>query len=330
MSIAAVAGLVFLAAQGPVTDVPVTTTTVTTTTVTSASAPAPVSTTGPPALAPASTTSSSPAPAGCALTPGTVRNGELLWGLKKSFRQYVGVGLGGATGNSITASGGASITNLDEVVIDGVPNPRGVPTGAYRFSFDSADYTSPSRFTAKFRGTVALAYPSHFFTMLISNPQVSTSDGTTVLRADVELRTQPGAPANPVALPGVELGRLTAPAATPSGGLLTWPSVPVTLATSEAFAGFYQTGADLDPLTMRLGADCADTPPPPQTATVAPPPASSGDDLVPEARFRPTGGTPALAATGADIEHGLWAGVVIVLSGLALVLAAYRPRTRGR
>ncbi|MFD4636396.1 HtaA domain-containing protein [Lentzea sp. NPDC058436] len=320
MSIAAVAGLVFLAAQGPVTDVPVTTTTVTTT---SASAPVTARTTSPPVT----TTTTS---AGCALTSANVRNGELLWGLKKSFRQYVGVGLGGATGNSITASDGASVTNLDEVVIDGVPNPRGVPTGAYRFSFDSADYTSPSRFTAKFRGTVALAYPSHFFTLLVSNPQVSTSDGTTVLRADVELRTQPGAPANPVDLPGVELGKLTAPAATPSGGLLTWSSVPVTLANSEAFAGFYQTGTDLDPLTMRLGADCADTPPPPPTATVTPPPASSGEDLIPQARFRPSDGTPALAATGADIEHGLWAGVVIVLSGLALVLAAYRPRAHRR
>ncbi|SDG05382.1 Htaa protein [Lentzea fradiae] len=336
MSVPVLASLVLLAAQGPVTTTPTTT-----------SAPPPGPSSSVTTTAPSSTsspaTSSSPAPSStpevaartaaesCELTPDNVRSGELVWGLKKSFRQYVGIGLGGAVGNSITATGGATITALDEIVVDGVANPKGVATGAYRFTFDSADYTSPTRFTAKFRGTVTFSYPGHLFSLIVSNPQVSTADGKSVVHADIELKASEGAPAAPANLPGVEFGRLTTPAATPADGLLTWKDVPATLASSEAFGGFYNAGTDLDPLTMHLGADCAAVPAPPQEAVVTPPAAQPAENLVPDVQFRPDGtSAPALASTGADVEHTLWAGVVTLLAGLAFVLAAYRPRTRTR
>ncbi|MBM7773238.1 hypothetical protein JOD54_003442 [Actinokineospora baliensis] len=295
MSIPVVAGLILLAVQGPTTTTPPTTTVTTTTT----------------------------AP-GCDLTPANARQGDLVWGFKKSFRQYVGVGLAGATGNSITATGGATITALDEVVRDGIPNPAGIATGAYRFTFDSADYTSPTQFTARYRGTVTFAYPTHFFTLLLSDPWVTTANGTTTLHADIELKATPGAPTQPTTLPDVALARVTPPTTTPVNGLLTWPAAPATLTSSEAFAGFYQAGADLDPLTLTLAADCATPPTTPPTANpVVPPAATTAENLIPTARFRPT---PALAATGVATEHTLWAGVVLFLTGLALVLAAYRPR----
>ncbi|WP_026316020.1 HtaA domain-containing protein [Actinokineospora enzanensis] len=296
MSIPVIAGLVFLAAQGPTTT-PVTTTT----------AP--------------STTTTAP---GCALTPATAKQGDLLWGVKKSFRQYVGIGLAGATGNSIKATDGATITTLDEIVRDGVANPTGVPTGAYRFTFGSADYTDPTHFTVHYRGTVAFSYPGHFFTLLLSDPSVTTAGGAATLHADIELKADPGAPAQPTDLPDVALANLTPPTATPTDGLLAWSNVPATLTSSEAFAGFYQAGADLDPVTLHLAADCAATPPPPSTATPAPQTPAPTENLVPEARYRPAT-TPALAATGVDAEHGFWAGVVLLLAGMALVLAAYRP-----
>lgn len=354
MSVPVLASLVLLAAQGPVT----TTAATTTTTAPPPSASSSVSSTAPSSTAPSSATPSasaapssgvtpgstpaSPAPVpeiaaraateSCELTPDNVRSGELVWGLKKSFRQYVGIGMAGASGNSITATGGATITALDEIVIDGVANPKGVATGAYRFSFDSADYTSPSRFTARFRGTVTFSYPGHMFSLIVSNPVLSTADGRSVVHADIELKASEGAPASPVNLPGAELGRLTTPSATPADGLLTWSDVPATLASSEAFGGFYNAGADLDPLTMHLGADCAAVPEPPKDAVVTPVVTQpSGDDLIPDVQFRPDGtSTPALASTGADVEHTLWAGVVTFLAGLAIVLAAYRPRVRTR
>ncbi|SER02194.1 HtaA domain-containing protein [Actinokineospora terrae] len=309
MSVSLVTGAMLLAVLTP-TSAPVTTTTAT----------PPVQSVRETTTTPSTTTS---AP-GCDLNQANARKGDLVWGFKKSFRQYVGVGLAGATGNSITATNGATITALDEVVRDGVPNPAGIPTGAYRFTFDSADYTSPTRFTSRYRGTVAFSYPAHFFTLLLSDPWVTTANGTATLHADIELKATPGAPAQPANLPDVALARLTPPAATAVNGLLTWPDVPATLTSSEAFAGFYQAGAPLDPPTMTLAADCATTPTAPPTANpVIPTATTSTENLIPVARFRPT---PDLASTGVDAEHGLWAGVVLLLAGLALVLAAYRPR----
>ncbi|MEU5693568.1 HtaA domain-containing protein [Actinosynnema sp. NPDC020468] len=340
MSIPVIASLLFLAAQGPTTTTPVTTTTpppttttvapTTTTTVPPRTTTTTTTTTAPPARAAAETTTTTTTAApGCDLTAANARQGDLVWGFKKSFRQYVGVGLAGATGNSITATDGATITALDEVVRDGVPNPTGVPTGAYRFTFDSADYTSPTTFTVRYRGTVTFAYPTHFFTLLLSDPWVTTANGATTLYADVELKATQGAPAQPTNLPDVDLAHLTAPAAIPTDGLLTWPAVPATLTSAEAFAGFYQAGTDLDPVTLNLGADCATTPTAPPTANPTTPPATGGtDSLIPEAVYRPTTPTTALAYTGVDAEHTLWAGVVVLLSGLALLLATYRPAHR--
>ncbi|WP_026422065.1 HtaA domain-containing protein [Actinokineospora inagensis] len=283
MSIPVVAGLIFLAAaQGPTT----------TTT---------------PAVAP-----------GCDLTTATAQHGDLLWGFKKSFRQYVGSG----SGNSITATNGATITTIDEAL------HNSVPTGAYRFTFGSAEYTSPSQFTVHYKGTVTFSYPAHFFTLLLSNPSVTTGGGSATLHADVELKASPGSPSPSSNLPNVDLAHLAAPAASPVNGLLMWSDVPGTLTSAEAFAGFYQAGAPLDPVTLTLAADCASTPKPPPTATPAP--AATAENLVPTARYRPTTSPTttgeALAATGVDAEHGLWAGVVLLLTGLSLVLAAYRPR----
>ncbi|GAA2660847.1 MULTISPECIES: HtaA domain-containing protein [Actinosynnema] len=279
----------------------------------------------------ATTTTTTTAPQTCELTPTTVGKGDLLWGFKKSFRQYVGVGIGGATGNSITAADGATITAVDEVVRDGKPNPTGVPTGAYRFSFQSAEFRTKSDFTAHYRGKVEFAYPTHFFTLVLKDPSITVSGTTATMQADIALRAQPGAPAQPVDLPDVALAKLDlgGGAHTGTAEALSWTGVPAALTTAEAFAGFYQAGTALDPVDLAVAADCAKLPEgPPAAPPPAAPPAQSGGgggDLVPEVRHRPT---QQLANTGSDVENVLWLGVSLLLAGTAVLLAAYRPARR--
>ncbi|MEV0680802.1 HtaA domain-containing protein [Actinosynnema sp. NPDC050436] len=257
--------------------------------------------------------------ASCELTSETATRGDLLWGFKKSFRQYVGT----TAGNAITASDGAVVTAVDEVVRDGVPNPAGIPTGAYRFALGRAEYRSPTDFTLHYRGKVAFSYPAHFFTLVLGDPEVRRDGDTATLRADVELKAQPGAPTGSKNLPDVDLATLrpTAGTTTPAPGSLTWSAVPASLTSAEAFAGFYQAGAELDQVALTAAADCADLPePPPPAPAGTPPPAVRANALVPPLQYRP------LANTGADVEHVLWLGISVLLAGTAVLLAVHRPR----
>ncbi|ASR35576.1 hypothetical protein BAY61_11865 [Prauserella marina] len=266
-----------------------------------------------------------PAPS-CVLTPDDAAKGDLVWGLKKSFRNYVGVGIGGARGNSITAGDGAVITDIDEVVRDGTPNPAGVPTGAYRFAFGSADYRSADEFTVSYRGTVTFAYPSHFFTFVLGDPEVVVEGGTGTLRADVELRAEEGAPSESVNLPGVALAELDLAGAEvrDEGGALAIEDIAATLASDEAFAGFYTAGTELDPVSLTLGAECAQLPGGNggNTGGIGAG-GGSGNNLVPSVQFRPQAGANGLAQTG----MGAWpvyAGLSLLVGGVALTLLARR------
>ncbi|MEU3270941.1 HtaA domain-containing protein [Saccharomonospora sp. NPDC006951] len=267
-----------------------------------------------------------PAPS-CVLAPGDVAKGDLLWGLKKSFRNYVGVGIGGARGNSITAEDGAVITDIDEVVRDGRPNPAGVPTGAYRFAFGSADYRSADEFTVSYRGTVTFAYPSHFFTFVLGDPEVVVEGGTGTLRADVELRAEEGAPSESVNLPDVTLAELDLAGAEvrDEGGALAIENVAATLASDEAFAGFYAAGTELDPVSLRLGAECAQLPGGNggNTGGVGAGGGAGGDNLVPSVQFRPQAGANGLAQTGIGALP-IYAGLSLLAGGIALTLLARR------
>ncbi|TKG71601.1 HtaA domain-containing protein [Prauserella endophytica] len=271
-----------------------------------------------------------PAPT-CVLTQENAAKGDLLWGLRKSFRSYVGVGIGGAEGNSITATDGAVITGVDEVARDGVPNPAGVPTGAYRFAFGSAQFTSAEAFTVQYRGTVTFSYPSHFFTFVLGDPKVVVDGGTGTLYADVELRTEEGAPSEPVNLPGVALANLDLAGAqkTNEAGVLSVGNVPATLTSSDAFGGFYEDGAELDPVSLTLGADCATLPGGPggNTGGVSTGGGNSGDDLVPDVRFRPQANPGDLAYTGLG-SWPIYVGVTLLVAGVALTLLANRRRSR--
>ncbi|GAA1948144.1 HtaA domain-containing protein [Amycolatopsis minnesotensis] len=283
--------------------------------------------TTPPTGTPPVTTPAPSAPGpdpACVLTPGSVRKGNLVWGFKKSFRQYVGTGLGGtATGNSITAADGAEITGIDEVAVQGRPNPAGIPTGAYRFGFGTAEYASPGEFTAGFRGTVTFGYPSHFFTLVLRNPKVVVSGGKGTLYADVELKTTTGSPSPPVSKPGVALANLDLATAkkTDGEGTLEVSAIKATLTSSEAFAGFYQAGDVLDEATVTLGAGCSNLPGAGGGASGGQGGGAAGPDLVPEVAFRPGN----LASTGATLAPLYWAALLLAAGG-TLVLVSRRPR----
>ncbi|ACU36805.1 HtaA domain-containing protein [Actinosynnema mirum] len=338
------AGVLLVVAPGPASaqeesaEPPVTTTTAPPSVVPSTSDSAPSSAANPTSevrkaqeSSATTTTTTTTAPQTCELTPTTVGKGDLLWGFKKSFRQYVGVGIGGAAGNSITATDGATITAVDEVVRDGKPNPTGVPTGAYRFSFQGAEFRTRSDFTAHYRGKVEFSYPTHFFTLVLKDPSIKVSGATATMQADIALRADPGAPAQPVDLPDVALANLDLGGGNHTGaaGSLSWTGVPSTLTSAEAFASFYQAGTALDPVDLAVAADCAKLPEgPPAAPPGATPPAQAaggGGDLVPEVRHRPA---QQLANTGSDVEDVLWLGVSLLLAGTAVLLAAYRPARR--
>ncbi|MFJ1763420.1 HtaA domain-containing protein [Amycolatopsis sp. NPDC088138] len=260
----------------------------------------PTSTTTPPPP-----TSTTPPPA-CVLSPGALTQGNLLWGFKKSFRGYVG----GGTGNTITASGGAEVTNVDEVA--GKP----IPTGAYRFPLGSGQYTAAGEFTAQFGGQVAFSYPAHFFTLVLANPKLTVAQGKGTLYADVELKTTAGAPSPPVSKPGVALANLDLATATttPDAGTLTVSAIKAALTSSDAFAGFYQAGDALDEPTVTLAASCATLPPAGNPGGPGAP-GGSGTNLVPDVAFRPDN----LASTGVSLTGVYW-GLALLAAGGSLLL----------
>ncbi|WP_394613543.1 HtaA domain-containing protein [Lentzea sp. JNUCC 0626] len=242
---------------------------------------------------------------GCEAT--TVDKGTVLWGFKKSFRDYIGKG----SGNSITGTNGAVVTDQDAT-----PNANGVTTGAHQYAFQKAQFTSKQQFEVQFQGTITFSYPAHFFTIHLSNPKVEVTNATGKLKADVELQTSGQTPGKPTKLTGVDLADLDLRNATTSdnAGVLTVTGIKSTLTNSEAFAGFYGAGDKLDDLTLTLGSSCAQLPEQPGPAAI--PPAQAPQDLVPPLAFRPQ----RLANTGASPLVALALGIVLVGSGIALLV----------
>ncbi|MFS8102252.1 HtaA domain-containing protein [Lentzea alba] len=242
----------------------------------------------------------------CEIT--TITKGTLLWGFKKSFRDYIGKG----SGNSITGSEGAIVTDVD------ASPSTGVTTGAHQYPFRQATYGSPTQYDVQFGGKITFAYPAHFFTIHLANPKVAITGTKGELKADVELVTSGPTPGKPTKLVGVELADLdlTTAKTTNTDGVLTVTGVKTTLTNSEAFAGFYGAGDKLDDLTLTSGSACSSLPTPP--APAGPPQApQQPQDLVPPLNFRPN----RLANTGASPLVPLIAGIVLLGSGIALTTA---------
>jgi hypothetical protein len=202
-----------------------TTTTTVTTTVTPPPAPAP--------------TAGCPAPTAAPTGTPAVSGGTLEWGFKTTFRSYI---RSGAAHGSIAATGGASET-----------------ANGFTFTAPRGSLRPDGTGDARYAGTVY--FEGHgtgdgaLLRLWICRPRVVlTSLDAGVLRADVASRTLEDDEI--VEYPNIALADLDLTNTTPTanGGTRTWTDVPTTLRQegAGAFAGFYQAGQELDPLTFRL------------------------------------------------------------------------------
>lgn len=181
------------------------------------------------AVALAAALTGSPPPASAA--PTEIASGSLDWGVRASFRSYVGEG-------GITVADGAT-RNAD---------------GTFHFPLTGGSYDGDSRDTdVRFGGSVRFWSHAGLLDMTIARLRVvTTADGAT-LRADVVSRELGGA-AELKQYDDLALATLDEPAATVTSddGQTSWRALPATLtaAAVPAFAGFYAAGAVLDPLAF--------------------------------------------------------------------------------
>ncbi|MFH8710188.1 HtaA domain-containing protein [Streptomyces zaomyceticus] len=213
-------------------------------TATEPTSPAPT-TTAPTDPAPTTTAPTSPAPTTAQPTggPAAVVNGRLAWGVKESWRRYVGQICGG----TVTPSEGAKKNGA-----------------AYDFGFVKADLDADARkLDASFSGEVAFVCDAHGIDWTVSDLRVKASGTTGTLLADV---TSAQGAAKDVALASLDLSKSDWSA---KDRVVTLANVPATLteAGSATFSapggrGGYPAGTALDALTVSLSYDDGATLPP--------------------------------------------------------------------
>jgi hypothetical protein len=267
--------------------------------------------------------------AACDLAAG-IRGGSLTWGFKDSFRAYVA---GGLPANRITATGGAKI------LPQGLARPGVAASGTYLWPFvSSAGYTSPSRFSVQFGGSVTLAYPAHFFSLTIARPRLVVRGTGGTLYADVSVTSsQPGSPpARTTSHPSDPLATVDlrgSNAVTDASGITRVLRTQIADVDSFTFNGstFYTKGQALDDATVLLSGCRGAAAPVGLGETVGAPSADPGHpsdssgsaaagNLIPKTRFRPGD----VAATGADVRLPLLLAAALLGVGGVLSLAAGR------
>lgn len=173
--------------------------------------------------------------------------GSLDWGLSTSFRNYI---LHGPAAGTITPSDGAS--TLD--------------SGVFRFPIGTdGHYTSTTDLSASFVGTVEFDGHDGQLQVVISDPTVEITGETGILVVDVSSRSL--ATGETAEWEDVEFADLDTAAVDPTavGNVVTFTGIPASLTEdgAEAFAGFYEPGQALDPVSFSLEvADPGDLPGP--------------------------------------------------------------------
>ncbi|KIQ66124.1 hypothetical protein TR51_18345 [Kitasatospora griseola] len=177
----------------------------------------------------------------------TYDTGSLDWGVKASFRNYV---TGPAGGGSVELTGGAT-RNTD---------------GSYHFNLASAGYDLTTHsLNAAFDGGVRFLAHGGALDVALSDLRITTSGTTGTLTADTASKETVGAPA-PTPRQDVPLATFTVARDTTTG---TATPAKLTAEGAKAFAGFYQAGAELDPLSIVLK-QSPTSPSPTPTATATP------------------------------------------------------------
>lgn len=174
---------------------------------------------------------------GSAAADGTVYDGNLDWGVKESFRSYV---TGSIANGSISLSGGATETD-----------------SGYRFPDGRGEYDDQApTLEASFSGGVRFTGHDGVLDLSFSNLSVSLTGDEGELIADVSSKDQESGEVteyNDVAVANLTVAD-GAWDTSDDGDVLTLESLPATLtaAGAEAFGGYYETGEELDPVTLNL------------------------------------------------------------------------------
>jgi hypothetical protein len=165
-----------------------------------------------------------------------IKGGEVDWGIKESFRNYVKSPF---AGGQIEVSGGAA-----EAADGTYKFPVGSGTYDLTTHTTSVDAAGTVHFTAHFEGGVPA------LDMTVSNPSVVLEGETGTVFADVTSKSL--TTGEIVDYPGVEFATPDTSGSAPSfeGETVTVAGIPAELTAegAEAFAGFYSAGTALDPL----------------------------------------------------------------------------------
>ncbi|MGK5630867.1 HtaA domain-containing protein [Streptomyces sp. URMC 123] len=175
----------------------------------------------------------------------TISGGRLDWGIKASFQRYV---TGPVARGSWALSGGAATVGTDRFRFHSARGSYDPDSGDLR-----AGYTGAVRFTGH-RGTDG----TFELDLTISRPTVRVTGGRGTLHADMTSRargTGEVTSAAQVPLAALDLSGVTMRG---GGSTIALTTVPATLTEqgAKAFAGYYEAGAALDPVT--LSADVLD------------------------------------------------------------------------
>jgi len=227
--------------------------------------------------------------------PAAVTDGSLSWGVLAAFRSYLAGSIAQGswqTTGGVTESGGLFTF--------------AVAAGSYDADTDelTASFDGAVRFTGHDMGSGPL------LDLTITGLRVQASGDGGSLYADMRSRDMDD-PSSWLEASGVRLADLELSGAdlAPQNGRITLAGIPATLtaAGADGFAGFYQAGQQLDPVSLTL--------------TVSEP-GALGDAGVPDAES-------GLAATGVPAVVLVALAMALLIAGaLALVLAGTRTRTR--
>ncbi|MFK0294436.1 HtaA domain-containing protein [Streptomyces sp. NPDC090442] len=263
---------------------------------------------------------------------GKVYDGNLDWGIKKKFRDYVN---GPIAHGKAELSGGAATT-----------------AAGYRFPKGHGTYDAQkATLAAEFNGAVRFTGHGGALDLKFSNLRIKADNGRGTLIADVasKPRTIDGnAPTKAVDIPNIAIAELKLPsgALAATRGVITLKNIPATLtaAGSKAFSGMYPAGETLDPVNASLAVDSTAQLPSPAAgssgstdadASTGPASANGAGGASGAASFASgdtAGGAASLAATGSALPTAplLGTAAALVVTGVATTYATRRRGTTAR
>ncbi|MEU6951349.1 HtaA domain-containing protein [Streptomyces sp. NPDC045714] len=232
-------------------------------------------------------------------------DGTLDWGIKETFRKYIA----------------GPIAQGEITVADGAKQAAG--NGVFTFtdgkgSYDTATHGSDTAF----KGSVRFEGHHGLLDVELSDVKVASGRETGTITADFTSKKMDGTVVTKNDAPIADLDMTKAKRGGGAGGAMVFSDIPATLTAdgSEAFAGFYEEGAELDPATLSVkqATKPPTTPPatPPPTPPVTPPatppvtpPVTGKPTGEPSTGPAPTASEPAAPVTGPVVDGTLNWGV---------------------